>query len=114
MRFLCLIFIAVFGFGQTSSAVKAASENPGLPDALQNLAEKYETAAQLIRSRGLGATTAHDFLADLTEKYPRRISGSKRLEDAIAWLKTDLENAGMKVRLQEVEVPRWIRGKDPG
>jgi carboxypeptidase Q len=71
-----------------------------------------ETAARLIR-----AATADDFawrrLAELTDTYGNRFSGSQNLERAIAWAAETMKKDGFEnVRLEPVKVPRWVRGHE--
>lgn len=71
-----------------------------------------ETAARLIQ-----AATSADFawrrLAELTDTYGHRLSGSQNLERAIAWAVDTMEQDGLdNVRTEPVMVPRWVRGAE--
>jgi carboxypeptidase Q len=71
-----------------------------------------DTTAQLIR-----AATADDFawrrLAELTDTYGNRLSGSDNLTRAIAWAAESMKKDGLEnVAVEPVMVPRWIRGRE--
>ena len=52
------------------------------------------------------------WLDDLSNKIGSRLSGSIGAEKAVLYTKSELEKLGLdRVYLQEVMVPRWIRGK---
>ena len=70
---------------------------------------------RIVADRLIGAATsdhqAWERLAHLTDYYPRRLSGSQMLEDAIDWSVNKLKEDGIpEVRTQEVQVPHWVRG----
>ena len=65
--------------------------------------------------RLIKAATSDDFawrrLADLTDTYGHRLSGSDNLQRAIAWAAMTMKADGLEnVRTEPVMVPRWIRG----
>ncbi len=71
-----------------------------------------ETVTRLIQ-----AATADDFgwrrLAELTDTYGHRLSGSDNLERAIAWSAETMRRDGLEnVRTEPVMVPRWVRGRE--
>jgi carboxypeptidase Q len=73
------------------------------------LAPYREDAARLIK-----AATGDDFawrrLAELTDTYGARPSGSENLARAIDWAVAALEGDGLEhVRTEPVTVPRWVR-----
>jgi carboxypeptidase Q len=68
-------------------------------------------------SRLIQAATADDFawqrLAELTDTYGSRLSGSENLANAIAWAVETMKADGLEnVRTERVMVPRWIRGEE--
>jgi carboxypeptidase Q len=75
--------------------------------------DPYRTAAaQLIHE-----STRDDFawrrLAELTDTFGHRLSGSDNLERAIAWAQETMKRDGLQnVRTEPVMVPRWVRGKE--
>ena len=71
-----------------------------------------ETATRLIQ-----ASTSDDFgwrrLAELTDTYGHRLSGSENLNLAIAWAVDAMKRDGLDgVHTEPVMVPRWVRGRE--
>lgn len=71
-----------------------------------------DTAARLIK-----AATADDFawqrLAELTDTYGNRLSGSENLGRAIAWAAETMKKDGLdNVHTEKVMVPKWTRGRE--
>jgi carboxypeptidase Q len=71
-----------------------------------------DTATRLIK-----AATADDFawqrLAELTDTYGSRLSGSENLTRAIAWAAETMKKDGLdNVHTEKVMVPRWTRGRE--
>jgi carboxypeptidase Q len=71
-----------------------------------------ETATKLIK-----AATADDFawqrVAELSDTYGNRFSGSENLGRAIAWAAETMKKDGLdNVRTEPVMVPRWVRGRE--
>jgi carboxypeptidase Q len=51
-------------------------------------------------------------IAEFTDHYPRRLSGTQNLERGIDWLVERLKRDGWDVRTQPAMVPVWVRGKE--
>jgi len=88
-----------------ASAIDAQS-TPGWINAYR------DTATRLIK-----AATADDFawqrLAELTDTYGNRLSGSENLSRAIAWAAETMKKDGLEnVRTEKVMVPKWVRGRE--
>lgn len=71
-----------------------------------------ESATRLIKT-----ATADDFawqrLAELTDTYGNRLSGSENLTRAIAWAVATMRKDGLEnVRAEKVSVPKWVRGRE--
>src|SRR6185436_492968 len=71
-----------------------------------------ESATRLIK-----AATADDFawqrLAELTDTYGNRLSGSENLGRAIAWAAEMMKKDGLdNVHTEKVMVPKWTRGRE--
>lgn len=76
------------------------------------LAEYRETAARLIET-SLADDFAWQRLAELTDTFGSRLSGSEHLTRAIAWSADAMRRDGFEnVRTEPVTVPRWIRGRE--
>src|SRR6187402_1609098 len=68
-----------------------------------------DTANRLMKT-----ATADDFawqrLAELTDTYGNRLSGSENLNRAIAWAAETMKKDGLEnVRTEKVMVPKWTR-----
>ena len=71
-----------------------------------------DSATSLIR-----ASMSDDFawrrLAELTDTYGHRLSGSSNLDRAIEWAIETMISDGLEdVRAEPVMVPRWVRGQE--
>jgi carboxypeptidase Q len=76
------------------------------------IAAYRETATRLMK-----AATADDFawqrLAEMTDTYGNRLSGTENLTRAIAWAAETMKKDGLdNVRTEKVMVPKWIRGRE--
>ena len=75
------------------------------------------TQLQPDANRLLAAATATDFawrrLAELTDRFGHRLSGSAHIERAIKWAAAAMKADGLEdVRTEPVMVSRWIRGHE--
>ena len=90
--------------------VPAASQTASQPAAW--LAPLREDATRLIK-----AATADDFawqrLAELTDTFGARLSGSDNLSRAVDWAVATMKADGLEnVRTEKVMVPHWVRGQE--
>jgi carboxypeptidase Q len=52
-------------------------------------------------------------LAELTDTFGHRLSGSPQLEGAIRWAVAEMQRDGLEnVRTEKVMVPKWVRGRE--
>ena len=65
---------------------------------------------------GAALTEGHVWtrLAELTDGIGPRLSGSEGEAAAVQWAKRSFEADGVKVSLEPVKVPRWVRGEEQG
>src|SRR5436190_17401559 len=68
-------------------------------------------------TRLIKAATADDFawqrLAELTDTYGNRLSGSENLGRAVAWAAEAMKKDGLEnVHTEKVMVPKWTRGRE--
>ncbi len=69
-------------------------------------------ARRLIRA-ALADSAAWNRLAELTDRFGHRFSGSESLERAIDWILAEMRKDGLEnVRGEPVQVPRWVRGQE--
>ena len=65
-----------------------------------------------IYKSGLTNAQCYGWLEHLSNKIGSRLSGSDNAEKAVQYTKAQLETLGLdKVYLQEVMVPKWVRGE---
>ena len=73
---------------------------------------KDEQMLKDIYKSGLTNAKCYDWLEHLSNKIGSRLSGSDNAEKAVQYTKAQLETLGLdKVYLQEVMVPKWVRGE---
>lgn len=70
-----------------------------------------EPAARLIQE-STSSTFAWERLAELTDTFGHRLSGSESLEAAIQWAAGEMKKDGLDVRLEPVKVVHWVRGQE--
>ena len=74
---------------------------------------EYQAAADRIITAATGDSSAWNKLAELTDGFGHRISGSEALERAIDWIIARMKAEGLEnVRGEPVMVPRWVRGHE--
>jgi len=73
---------------------------------------KDEQMLSAIYKTALTNSKCYSWLNDLSNKIGARLSGSEGAEKAVFYTKQQLETLGLdKVYLQEVMVPKWVRGE---
>lgn len=85
---------------------------PGASLAQENLADTYREPAGALLGAALVDEEGWDKLTYLTTVIGHRLSGSKQLEEAIAWAAERGRTEGLRVTLQPVKVPHWVRGRE--
>ena len=79
-------------------------------------AQDWLDAYRAPASRLIAESQSSDFgwnrLAELTDTFGHRITGSKNLERAIAWAAAEMKKDGLAVRSEPVMVPHWVRGHE--
>jgi carboxypeptidase Q len=77
------------------------------------VADRYRQTADRIIDESLRDSAAWNRLAELTDKFGNRLSGSASLERAIDWVLAEMKKDGLdNVHGERVKVPRWIRGQE--
>jgi carboxypeptidase Q len=75
--------------------------------------DAYRDPAARLIGESLATHVAWDRLAELTDTYGHRLSGSAALEAAIRWAEAEMKKDGLEnVRLEPVKVPHWVRGQE--
>lgn len=82
------------------------------------IAQNYKADSMQLKKMAnhiLSNYSCYNDLHYLCKQIGHRISGSEQAEKAVLWAKATLEKTGVaKVYLQEVMVPRWVRGQEEG
>ena len=79
----------------------------------QTLAAQYRPAADSIIAAALRDSSAWNRLAELTDRFGNRNSGSAALERAIDWIIAQMQRDSLQnVRGEPVMVPHWERGEE--
>jgi len=77
----------------------------------QSITDRYRRDADRIVDAALKDSTAWNRLAEMTEKFGNRLSGTPPLEQAIDWVIARMKEDGLQnVRGERVMVPVWVRG----
>ena len=77
------------------------------------VAERYRQTADRIIDESLRDSAAWNRIAELTDRFGHRLSGSAALERAIDWMLVEMKKDGLdNVRGERVKVPRWVRGAE--
>lgn len=81
-----------------------------------SIADRYrEPVARIIAeaTSEKTATEAWNRVAELSDKYPGRLSGSAALEASLIWARDRMKQDGLDdVRIDAVKVPHWVRGQE--
>jgi carboxypeptidase Q len=79
----------------------------------QGPASEYRAAADSLIRRAQADSFAYARLAELTDRFGARFSGTPSLEQAIDWVVAQMRADGLEnVHTEPVMVPRWVRGQE--
>ena len=79
----------------------------------QSLAATYHPIADSIINAALRDSSAWNRLAEMTDKFGNRLSGSEALEHTLDWVLDQMRHDGLQnVRGEPVMVPHWVRGQE--
>ena len=99
-------FVAALTFMVLAVSYPSAQGRPVWLDPYRANAEKLIAAAQADQF-------AWDRLAELTDTFGQRLSGSDNLNRAIAWAVETMKKDGLEnVHTERVMIPRWVRGSE--
>ena len=77
------------------------------------VAARHQAAADQLIAAALADSAAWNKIAELTDRFGHRISGSASLERAIDWIIERMKAERLdNVRGEPVMVPRWVRGQE--
>ena len=96
------------------AAITAPATAPLSAQAPDAIPAKYaEVANRIIAAAQADSAGAWNRIAELTDRFGHRLSGSKALEDAIMWTAATMEKDGLaNVKREKVMVPHWVRGAE--
>ena len=83
------------------------------PLGAQSITDRYRADADRIIDAALKDSTAWNRLAEMTERFGNRLSGTPALEQTIDWVIARMKEDGLQnVRGEPVMVPVWVRGQE--
>lgn len=111
------ILIAALAWSSLFAPPSPALHENTVPDTLRAIAgfdpSLYEEDVKAILDAAVSDTSGFRRLEWLSDYYPKRLSGSRNLEDAIDWIVQEMRQDGFdEVRTQDVMVPVWERGEE--
>ena len=94
--------VSEIGVGQRAGATR-----------VEGWLEPYRANADKLIAAAQADQFAWDRLAELTDTFGQRLSGSDNLNRAIAWAAEAMKKDGLEnVHTERVMVPRWVRGNE--
>lgn len=114
------MLVILYAFAAACQAASAQNQSkPSTPSFMaQQPSAKDAIPPQLleelnsIKSAALADDYAYRQLAHLTENIGPRPTGSAQADAAVDYVAGELRNLGLDVHLEEVKVPRWVRGEE--
>ncbi|HEU0053620.1 MAG TPA: PA domain-containing protein, partial [Longimicrobium sp.] len=104
MRRTLRLTLAAAALAACSLATRAAAQDP---------ASAYRAAADSLIRSAQKDSFAYARLAELTDRFGPRFSGTPNLEQAIDWIVAQMRADGLaNVRTEPVMVPHWVRGAE--
>ena len=83
------------------------------PLGAQSITDRYRADADRIIDAVLKDSTAWNRLAEMTERFGNRLSGTAALEQTIDWVIARMKEDGLQnVRGEPAMVPVWVRGEE--
>jgi carboxypeptidase Q len=109
-------FVLVLGLG-LALPIATSAWLPALQGESQPQPPAWTTPYREDAQRLIAAATADQFawdrLAELTDTFGARLTGSQNLTRAIAWAAETMKKDGLdRVRTEKVIGPRWVRGQE--
>jgi carboxypeptidase Q len=108
MRFVALLCLALHLAAPTAATAQTRRSQSHTP-----LQRQFAAVAGRLIAAATADSAAWNKLAELTDTYGHRFSGSASLEQAIDWVMERMKTEGLQnIRGEPVMVPRWIRGHE--
>ena len=111
MKAILLSLLLSATFASSQAAPKSSyDDQPATPSEEGAYSPQLRSELANLRDAALSDDYAYHQLAHLTENIGPRPSGSAQAEGAANYVAGELRNLGLEVRLEEVQVPHWVRG----
>ena len=107
LALLCLALLAAPAPGKARATRAAAASSA----AESTRRDASQAAADQLIGGALAGDGAYTRLADLTDTVGPRLTGSPGAAAALQWALKRFQQDGLKVHLEKVMVPHWIRGE---
>ncbi|MEO5510573.1 MAG: M20/M25/M40 family metallo-hydrolase [Longimicrobiales bacterium] len=86
---------------------------PAVAQSSTPIADSYRATSNRLIAAALADSSAWNRIAELTDRFGHRLSGSASLEAAIDWIIAEMKRDGLQnVRGEPVMVPKWVRGEE--
>lgn len=116
MRRLLLPALALLAAAPLAAQQQAVRTAPDLAATQVTVAPRvapYAGAASRLIAAAMADSTAWNRIAELTDRFGPRPSGSEALEHAIDWVLARMQEDGLQnVHGERVMVPHWVRGEE--
>jgi carboxypeptidase Q len=114
------VTVLVFAFILSASVSAQNGIGPALseaegpaPSAVEGWLDPFRANAGKLIAAATADQFAWDRLAELTDTYGQRLSGSDNLNRAIAWAVETMKKDGLEnVHTERVMIPKWVRGNE--
>jgi hypothetical protein len=114
MRFqlapLFLLFAVTFARAQSPASKSSYDTQVPATPVTPRYSAKLIGELSALRDAALADDYAYREVAHLTENIGPRPAGSPQSQAAVNYVAEELRKLGLEVRLEEVKVPRWVRG----
>ena len=112
IKFMKKILPLIFVFAVVISSAMAQQSNPSPTPVLYS--QKTLRNLKRLQQAALKSDYAYKQTAYLTNNIGPRLTGSPQAERAIQYVADQMKRLGLKVKLQKLTVPHWVRGEEKG
>jgi hypothetical protein len=96
------------------SAATVVGQNPNAKPTPALYSEKTLRNMDRIQEAALKSNYAYQKTGYMTNNIGPRLTGSPQADRAVEWVASEMRKLGVKVRLQKLTVPHWVRGEEKG
>ncbi len=109
----CGVYLVLLGSSLVGARRSQSSQAAQTQQASAAWLDAYRGPAARIITAATASTDAWQRLAELTDTFGPRLSGSPQLQGAIEWAVAEMKKDGLdNVRAEPAMVPHWVRGED--